>query len=531
MAEISKETTSPESADRKITKKVFLAIRGSANKEDWKTNLQAWKTVQTYGLMHAGWFSRTSHLPTAYLLSLLLEGCEIYVSGHSLGGAVAQLVTVRLLQELTFHVNCSEITSRIHCITFASPLVMTGTAVENLRRNYNDNFSHFIHPNDIVPKMFRVLHEMLDSLVAKEQQLNGSKQNARDTTSAKDAVLNCFQSIADYIQTICCTAQDDLLTAGNFISALKMVVSATKPVLKNDFVSDLTYKYKPFGNYYSVRGINFRKRLSNDYVNNFLKGPCRFSADLIVAHSLVGSYGGNLFPQLNQTIELYQHIQLPEFDTPEIKIRRAAFMQGAGNEYYLKVYGENLFAVQKISTIINDRTIDVNIEPYHIGQDCLMFPVIAISSSIFGFSSSENDIARKNYASLNFQIQNFFCPESPRQEFNRVFTFVEKLHPFDDCSLQELIMAALYILIFENLGGAPVGNGLTGLNSLRVLLEEILNAVPAEEYIRFNNPIGMWIMSDPDLRAAFWSSSNQIKEKTEIKRIMFLLFISFIYSN
>jgi len=67
--------------------------------------------------------------------------------GHSLGGVVATLATLWVLQKRLRQ-------SSPFCITFGCPLVGDGNLVEAIgRENWGGNFCHVVSKNDIVPRM------------------------------------------------------------------------------------------------------------------------------------------------------------------------------------------------------------------------------------------------------------------------------------------------------------------------------------------------------------------------------------------
>lgn len=83
-----------------------IAIRGTANLEDWILDLDVFKAHLAYGVeVHAGFLAAADALLPLILKELLPAGTDkaamkpIYVTGHSLGGAVASLIALFLQHE------------------------------------------------------------------------------------------------------------------------------------------------------------------------------------------------------------------------------------------------------------------------------------------------------------------------------------------------------------------------------------------------------------------------------------------------
>jgi len=175
-----------EYVDEKTSAKiVYLSIRGSTNIEDWKQNVSAWSTVETVGIVHFGWYSRSAHIPGAFLYDRLINGWQVVVTGYSLGGAVAQLVMVSLLAKLILLNNATEIKKRLLCVTFAAPLVMAGLGVKRTNDHNKENFINFIHQSDAVPKILSWCQGALDSLAVSQR---GKAQNKPAEDFANSAI-------------------------------------------------------------------------------------------------------------------------------------------------------------------------------------------------------------------------------------------------------------------------------------------------------------------------------------------------------
>ncbi|KAI9675446.1 MAG: hypothetical protein M1817_001351 [Caeruleum heppii] len=117
---------------------VIFAIRGSQTFMDWAVNLNASPQSPAGflddpgNLVHSGFLSVARKMlgPVAARLRALLEedpsraGCELLITGHSAGGAVAALLYSHMLSHVSSSLNhLTGCFKRIHCITFGAPPV------------------------------------------------------------------------------------------------------------------------------------------------------------------------------------------------------------------------------------------------------------------------------------------------------------------------------------------------------------------------------------------------------------------------
>jgi hypothetical protein len=78
---------------------LYVAIRGSSVGGDWAASIQGWITDSGNGYVHSGWYGQSTHVPVNYLFERLKENRQghqvrVILTGHSLGGAVAQLLQI-----------------------------------------------------------------------------------------------------------------------------------------------------------------------------------------------------------------------------------------------------------------------------------------------------------------------------------------------------------------------------------------------------------------------------------------------------
>jgi len=101
---------------------LFIAFRGTYDKEDVICDLKVGGRLQLEGKVHAGFWGAAEKIPNNFLIECLNanQHTKVVVCGHSKGGAVAQLYTLRCIRSALFSQDSFE---RIFCVTFGSPLV------------------------------------------------------------------------------------------------------------------------------------------------------------------------------------------------------------------------------------------------------------------------------------------------------------------------------------------------------------------------------------------------------------------------
>eukprot|EP00581_Thalassiosira_minuscula_P002023 CAMPEP_0183736592 /NCGR_PEP_ID=MMETSP0737-20130205/49668_1 /TAXON_ID=385413 /ORGANISM="Thalassiosira miniscula, Strain CCMP1093" /LENGTH=999 /DNA_ID=CAMNT_0025970635 /DNA_START=116 /DNA_END=3115 /DNA_ORIENTATION=+ len=144
---------------------IYVAIRGSDNAQNWKSNLAAfdWGLLgpgaftAMKGSVHTGFYDLSKKLPLSMILAELSMGIEVVFTGHSLGGAVAALCTCQLVVQSN-----PSLRDQIKCITFGAPLYCDGEFSSHLEDRFGSDlvgrtFEHYIHSKDKVPLLFRHL--------------------------------------------------------------------------------------------------------------------------------------------------------------------------------------------------------------------------------------------------------------------------------------------------------------------------------------------------------------------------------------
>lgn len=151
--------------------RAVIAVRGTQETKDFEIDADALQIKPDYGIkgeVHKGFYTQAKKIidepsfDRGFLT--ILEGKELYVTGHSLGGAVATILAAYFFEQ----------GFKPLLYTFGSPRV-GNTA---FTQYYNDKFTHFRHVNDfdIIPVLLgRVLDGNLDKLMttAYKAQIRG----------------------------------------------------------------------------------------------------------------------------------------------------------------------------------------------------------------------------------------------------------------------------------------------------------------------------------------------------------------------
>ena len=129
--------------------KIIIAFRGTEGLEDWKTNLKLDQAMWKVGLVHSGFYkSLTSVWPAAMkrLEALRTTNQPIWLTGHSLGGALATLACATFQQELPEY----EIAG---VYTFGQPKVGDRIFAQALDKEHQSRFFRVVNNNDIVTRI------------------------------------------------------------------------------------------------------------------------------------------------------------------------------------------------------------------------------------------------------------------------------------------------------------------------------------------------------------------------------------------
>lgn len=124
---------------------VLIAFRGTDEMADWRTNLNILFKRSPLGWVHRG-FMKATELFWPELPQRVSEFCDrdqtIWITGHSLGGALAVLVAVKLLCENKLEIG--------GVYTFGQPSVGTVRFCSNFEKQFSTRLFRFVNHVDAV---------------------------------------------------------------------------------------------------------------------------------------------------------------------------------------------------------------------------------------------------------------------------------------------------------------------------------------------------------------------------------------------
>jgi hypothetical protein len=137
--------------------------------------------------VHAGFSEEEATLrrkiPTNVAKGFIAQGYQIVICGHSLGGALAALTTLRHLKD-----DLGTFQDKILCVTLGAPLIGNSALTRRIQRSgWTKYFHHLVYRSDVVPRL-------LTGRKLPQEAVSFVKQSVVDAvSSAKDAVLNVIR--------------------------------------------------------------------------------------------------------------------------------------------------------------------------------------------------------------------------------------------------------------------------------------------------------------------------------------------------
>ncbi len=128
---------------------ILIAFRGTENLKDWKTNLKIKSVKVDMGEVHRG-FHSAAQQAWSDTIKLALEEFRtnqqpIWITGHSLGGALALMTAAMLQFEQSSDLNPHAV------YTFGQPRIGNREFAGKCNQAFGNRAYRFVHNNDIVP--------------------------------------------------------------------------------------------------------------------------------------------------------------------------------------------------------------------------------------------------------------------------------------------------------------------------------------------------------------------------------------------
>jgi hypothetical protein len=137
-------------------KKLFICFRGTQNISDLLVDVKLNSKISNVnGRFHSGFYYRAQNVPTGHFVDKLFnEGYELIFTGHSLGAAIAAMITIDILYMLDM---TSEYAKKILFIGYGSPSVADIYFKNDVNLRYKDNFIFIKNENDIVVEILEYI--------------------------------------------------------------------------------------------------------------------------------------------------------------------------------------------------------------------------------------------------------------------------------------------------------------------------------------------------------------------------------------
>ena len=124
----------------------LIAFRGTQEPGDFLDDIDVLPTSRPYGRVHSGFLGAYNAIAgdlLATLRGLPATPTKIWLTGHSLGGAVASVAAAELAQIVTF----------AGIQTFGQPLLADSAMHDFFEQTYGGRFTRFVNNQDVVPRI------------------------------------------------------------------------------------------------------------------------------------------------------------------------------------------------------------------------------------------------------------------------------------------------------------------------------------------------------------------------------------------
>ncbi|UHD16375.1 S8 family serine peptidase [Thiocapsa bogorovii] len=123
---------------------VVVSYRGTTSVGDWLMDFDVAQTERPYGAVHGGFsdgFEAVRDSLEAALAQAAADGKQLWLTGHSLGGALATVTAAELADRFP----------RLGIYTYGQPKALGARAARFVRERFEDRCQRFVNDDDVVP--------------------------------------------------------------------------------------------------------------------------------------------------------------------------------------------------------------------------------------------------------------------------------------------------------------------------------------------------------------------------------------------
>jgi hypothetical protein len=221
-------------------KRLIIGFRGTSSFQDFLVDINLiGKINECEGRFHSGIYKRSKKIPIKHFIEKLKnEKYEIIFTGHSLGAAIASLVTV---QVLTHKAVLEGLEKKVQFIGFGSPLVACGNFKKFIEERYLNNFHFYANENDVVPKLLSILSNKIHS-----------SPEIQDKVDRDPDLKKIFQNFIGL-----------LINPSGFVA--KEILTKVLPIALEYLAKQFVPVYVHFGRYYLLRITLERDKYSETF--------------------------------------------------------------------------------------------------------------------------------------------------------------------------------------------------------------------------------------------------------------------------
>lgn len=138
---------------------LYIAFRGSESIKDFIIDLQTKQSIVPYNndktdiRIHCGFLKAYESVRNKILYLIKKEYNNIYITGHSLGGALAVLAMLDIVYN--YHDKLIFVNKKLYCYTFGSPDIGNKAFCDSTDKRckiYNVDYVNVVNGNDIITK-------------------------------------------------------------------------------------------------------------------------------------------------------------------------------------------------------------------------------------------------------------------------------------------------------------------------------------------------------------------------------------------